>query len=251
MARRQHLTLTVLLVVVVFFSVTYFFSSSASPIRRAAAPFGRDAESTSQKTTAAPPSEPNADFTLDLGAIPTLSEGDSIAPKLENATLKAELGRATWKFLHTMVAKFPDKPSDSDRKILESFFHLFGRLYPCGDCARHFRQMLKEYPPQTSTRNAAAGWLCSMHNMVNKRLKKPQFDCTKIGDFYDCGCGDDKKDKNKEKGKSQEEIDKGHGQAKNHNQDKVKREGLVEKSTALGLDRLVNKMNSLVAGGSS
>lgn len=88
MARRQHLTLTVLLAVVVFLSITYFFSSSASPIRRAAAPFGRDAESISQKTTAAPPSEPNSDFTVDLDAIPTLSEGDSIAPKLENATLK-------------------------------------------------------------------------------------------------------------------------------------------------------------------
>ncbi|KAG6034334.1 hypothetical protein E4U40_004014 [Claviceps sp. LM458 group G5] len=248
MARRQHLTLTVLLAVVVFLSITYLFSSGASPIRRAAAPFGRDAEPISQKTTAAPPSEPNADFTLDLDAIPNLSGGDSIAPKLENATLKAELGRATWKFLHTMVAKFPDKPSDSDRKTLESFFHLFGRLYPCGDCARHFREMLKKYPPQTSTRNAAAGWLCSMHNMVNKRLKKPQFDCTKIGDFYDCGCGDDKKDKNKEKSKSEEEIDKDDGQAKDHDQVKVKREGFVEKSSAFGLDRLVQKMSKSAAG---
>ena len=24
-------------------------------------------------------------------------------------------------------------------------------------------------------------------------LKKPLFDCTKIGDFYDCGCGPDEK----------------------------------------------------------
>lgn len=96
-----------------------------------------------------------------------------------------------------MVARFPDKPSESDRKTLESFFHLLARLYPCGDCARHFSEMLKKYPPQTSSRSAAAGWLCASHNMVNKRLGKPQFDCTKIGDFYDCGCGDDEKDKGK------------------------------------------------------
>lgn len=33
-----------------------------------------------------------------------------------------------------------------------------------------------------------------MHNKVNVRLEKPQFDCNNLGDFYDCGCGDDKKD---------------------------------------------------------
>lgn len=97
-----------------------------------------------------------------------------------------------------MVAKFPEKPTSDDRKMLVTFFHLFGRLYPCGDCARHFRELLAEYPPQTKSRNGAAGWLCFAHNKVNERLEKPTFDCTKIGDFYDCGCGDDKKGKEKE-----------------------------------------------------
>lgn len=32
-----------------------------------------------------------------------------------------------------------------------------------------------------------------MHNEVNKSLKKELFDCSKIGDFYDCGCDDDDK----------------------------------------------------------
>lgn len=30
-----------------------------------------------------------------------------------------------------------------------------------------------------------------MHNEVNKSLRKQLFDCSKIGDFYDCGCADD------------------------------------------------------------
>ena len=32
-----------------------------------------------------------------------------------------------------------------------------------------------------------------MHNQVNKRLHKELFDCSKIGDFYDCGCAEDEK----------------------------------------------------------
>lgn len=57
--------------------------------------------------------------------------------------------------------------------------------------------MLEKYPPQTSSRNAAAGWGCLVHNEVNRRLKKELFDCTKIGEFYDCGCGDGKDGKKK------------------------------------------------------
>ncbi|KAI0104089.1 ERV/ALR sulfhydryl oxidase domain-containing protein [Hypoxylon sp. NC0597] len=120
--------------------------------------------------------------------------GGAIAPKLENATIKAELGRSTWKFFHTMMARFPDKPTEEDSLALKTFIQLFARLYPCGDCARHFQKLLAQYPPQVSSRNAAAGWACFVHNQVNERLKKPLFDCNNIGDFYDCGCGDEKKE---------------------------------------------------------
>lgn len=93
-----------------------------------------------------------------------------------------------------MMARFPDKPTEDDSLALKTFVQLFARLYPCGDCARHFQKLLAKYPPQVSSRNAAAGWACFMHNQVNERLKKPLFDCNKIGDFYDCGCGDEKKE---------------------------------------------------------
>lgn len=94
-----------------------------------------------------------------------------------------------------MAARFPDKPTKEERTTFETFMRLFGRLYPCGDCARHFREILDKYPPQSSSRSAAAGWLCHAHNLVNERLEKESFDCTKIGDFYDCGCADDDKKK--------------------------------------------------------
>lgn len=90
-----------------------------------------------------------------------------------------------------MMARYPEEPTEEDQLSLKTFITLFSRLYPCGECAEHFRQLLAKYPPQVSSRNAAAGWLCFAHNIVNERLKKPTFDCNKIGDFYDCGCADD------------------------------------------------------------
>ena len=60
-----------------------------------------------------------------------------------------------------------------------------------GECAAHFRQILAKFPPQVSTRSNAAAWACHVHNEVNKSLKKELFDCSNIGDFYDCGCADE------------------------------------------------------------
>ncbi|GJE94725.1 hypothetical protein PsYK624_108960 [Phanerochaete sordida] len=117
--------------------------------------------------------------------------GDVIMSKLGNATAKAELGRATWKLLHTMTLRFPEEPSEDERAALNSYFHLLSRLYPCGECAAEFQQLLQKYPPQTASRRSAATWLCFVHNQVNERLGKPEFDCANLDATYDCGCGDE------------------------------------------------------------
>ena len=57
-------------------------------------------------------------------------KGEAIAGKIENATVKAELGRAAWKLFHTTMAKFPDKPDKEEQIALFSYIHLFARLYP-------------------------------------------------------------------------------------------------------------------------
>lgn len=78
MARRQHLTLSVLLGVCLFFSITYLFSGSSSHhVDRIPAPKSES------------PAESRSQFKVDLPDMPaSLLEGESIAPKLENATLK-------------------------------------------------------------------------------------------------------------------------------------------------------------------
>ncbi|GAB7355213.1 hypothetical protein MBLNU459_g5767t1 [Dothideomycetes sp. NU459] len=130
---------------------------------------------------------------------PSTLTGPVIAPKLGNETAKAELGRAAWKLFHTTFARFPDKPTADESVALQAYIHLFQRLYPCGECAGHFGTILDKYPPQVSSRSAAAAWGCHVHNEVNKSLNKPIFDCSNIGDFYDCGCAEDETPKPSEK----------------------------------------------------
>ena len=116
------------------------------------------------------------------------------------------------------MARFPDKPTNDESEALRSYVHLFQRLYPCGECAEHFREILQKYPPQVFSRSSAAAWACHVHNEVNKSLQKELFDCSNIGDFYDCGCADDEKEsmgkeakrleKSEVRAMSQEDIDK-------------------------------------------
>lgn len=34
------------------------------------------------------------------------------------------------------------------------------------------------HPPQLQSRDALTGWLCMQHNLVNKKIHKPLFDCS-------------------------------------------------------------------------
>lgn len=76
MARRQHLALAVILAFVLFFSISYLFSSETGTDDHVALKGGSPAGS-------------DKGFTVDFDALPVgILEGESIAPKLENATLK-------------------------------------------------------------------------------------------------------------------------------------------------------------------
>lgn len=117
--------------------------------------------------------------------------GAPIMGAMNNETIRAEVGRASWKLFHTILAKYSKSPTTHEREALSSYIHLFSRVYPCGQCASHFQDLLRKYPPQTSSREAAAQWGCFVHNQVNARLGKEAFDCNEISDKYSCGCADE------------------------------------------------------------
>ncbi|KAJ3204866.1 hypothetical protein HDU67_009246 [Dinochytrium kinnereticum] len=111
--------------------------------------------------------------------------------KMGNETLKAELGRAAWRLLHTMAGKFPYKPTEAQKDVMRDYIYLFAQLYPCGDCARHFKMVLEAHPPVVEDRISLSQWACEVHNVVNKRLSKPIFDCKTVLEHYKCGCSED------------------------------------------------------------
>eukprot|EP00038_Savillea_parva_P027618 m.60646 g.60646 ORF g.60646 m.60646 type:complete len:164 (+) comp7966_c0_seq1:71-562(+) len=93
---------------------------------------------------------------------------------------RRELGRASWAYLHTLAAFYPDKPDEAHAKRMHEFMLSYARFYPCGYCADTTSEEMVRNPPRTETRQEFAQWMCEIHNEVNDRLGKPQFDCSKV-----------------------------------------------------------------------
>lgn len=76
-----------------------------------------------------------------------------------------------------MAAYYPEKPSRQQKNDISNFFHIFSKFYPCNVCAEDLREQLIVTPPQTSSQHDLSQWLCKIHNEVNKKLGKNEFDC--------------------------------------------------------------------------
>ena len=90
------------------------------------------------------------------------------SPQLPCPPYSAQIGRATWTFLHTMAANYPDAPDQPTQTNMQSFLRNFSLFYPCGYCADHMREEMKHKPPVTSSRKELGLWMCELHNEVGE-----------------------------------------------------------------------------------
>lgn len=123
-----------------------------------------------------PPGSATATGAAALGAAVAASETPLTRP--ENCPPDVEqLGRATWTFLHTTAAYYPERPTPTQRANMLSLIRSLPMLYPCTHCASHLGENMKDHPPDVSGRLGLSKWLCERHNDVNERLGKDKFDC--------------------------------------------------------------------------
>ena len=103
---------------------------------------------------------------------------------------KQEIGINTWSLLHSMAASYPNEPTEEDKKYITNFLYSLANLFPCKICGSHLLKMLKKEGVHADSREELVNYICKIHNIVNKVLQKPQFDCKKAFDFWggDCGC---------------------------------------------------------------
>ena len=80
-----------------------------------------------------------------------------------------------WHVIHATAFTYPVQPTAADRQQYSQFLRSLGDVMCCKDCQRHFRQMLREFPPDFSSARALSEWTVDAHNRVNARLGKPEW----------------------------------------------------------------------------
>ncbi|XP_047950771.1 FAD-linked sulfhydryl oxidase ERV1-like [Salvia hispanica] len=103
-----------------------------------------------------------------------------IKGKASGPTTKEELGRATWTFLHTLAAQYPDKPTRQQKKDVKELMEILSRMYPCKECADHFKEVIRTNPVMAGSHDEFSQWLCYAHNVVNRSLGKVVFPCERV-----------------------------------------------------------------------
>lgn len=48
--------------------------------------------------------------------------------------------------------------------------YILTRLYPCADCAKHWEQLVRDFPPRVSSGPEFRQWMCEAHNIVNRSI---------------------------------------------------------------------------------
>eukprot|EP00198_Chlamydomonas_reinhardtii_P003413 XP_001692749.1 sulfhydryl oxidase [Chlamydomonas reinhardtii] len=101
-----------------------------------------------------------------------------------------ELGRATWTFLHSVAAGYPESPSERQQGLMRGMVEGLAEFYPCEVCREHLREQVAARPPQVGSARELNMWLCGLHNEVNEMLGKPLFDCARVGERWREGPAD-------------------------------------------------------------
>ncbi|KAF3435533.1 hypothetical protein FNV43_RR22622 [Rhamnella rubrinervis] len=105
---------------------------------------------------------------------------DIIIKGKSSPVTKEDLGRATWTFLHTLAAQYPDNPTRQQKKDVKELMSILSRMYPCKECADHFQEILRANPVQAGSHSEFSQWLCYVHNVVNRSLGKLVFPCERV-----------------------------------------------------------------------
>lgn len=94
---------------------------------------------------------------------------------------KSVWGPITWKLLHCIAIKIKDEHFDDQRvKILEVITKICAHL-PCPYCASHASSLIAKHKMHSiQKKEHLVNFLYSMHNDVNKRLRKPIFEREKL-----------------------------------------------------------------------
>lgn len=96
---------------------------------------------------------------------------DAVQKQIDQKRNQMEVnGPKIWKWLHGMAIEW-----DGTAESLNGILSLITNAVPCGECKRHWVEMLTAHPPKATNASELFEETVIWHNRVNARLGKPDF----------------------------------------------------------------------------
>jgi hypothetical protein len=83
----------------------------------------------------------------------------------------------------------PNTPNPILPLLLLLCYELFAAVVQ--ECRGHLQKELLKHPPEVGSAADLSRWACRLHNLVNVRLGKPAFDCSRVFERWRDGPTDD------------------------------------------------------------
>lgn len=92
-----------------------------------------------------------------------------------------------WHTIHIVALSYPKEPTYTDKRAAKEFYESLVFLLPCPTCREHYSAHLRAKPIATflDSRADLFRWTVSIHNEVNKMLKKPEWREAEVIAYYE------------------------------------------------------------------
>ena len=99
---------------------------------------------------------------------------------------KNSWGEYMWHTIHFVSLGYPNNPSDIDKTNYKNFYENLQNVLPCDECAKHLEQNLKKLPVTNylSSREKLFEWTVLIHNKVNKKLGRREWNVKEAHKYY-------------------------------------------------------------------
>jgi hypothetical protein len=94
--------------------------------------------------------------------------------------MTAVWGPLGWMTLHSISTSYPEVPTPAEKHLVSAWIEMFRDTITCPHCRDHFTELhanyKRAYPNFLNSRQDLAMFAFRVHNVVNRRLKKPIYE---------------------------------------------------------------------------
>jgi len=93
-------------------------------------------------------------------------------------------GPKAWGFFEAVAFKYPENPTDDEKRAAGHFFESLKYLLPCEKCKVHFSENILKLPINVTSRDTLSRWVVDFHNLVNVSTNKPIKSYEEVAELY-------------------------------------------------------------------